>query len=154
MADAGLGVAYLRPANVVGGLGVEGAGSAAEKCLCTSPTNICPRRSSVRRNTGSLPYHSSNVTHSKRTPLPSGPRVQLQRDVALGAVHHLLGHACLAATLAVAGPTFRQKQIAVDQAMEIVARVAQMHGDDAVLVLAHRAAVLPLHARRLLPFLE
>jgi hypothetical protein len=46
------------------------------------------------------------------------------------------------------GP-YGQEQLAVEQGVEVVGRVAQVHRDDAVVLLADGPAVLPLHAGRL-----
>ena len=59
----------------------------------------------------------------------------------------------LAAAGAVVRPALGQEQLAVEQAVEVVGGVAQVDRDDAVVLLADGPAVLPLHARRLVPLL-
>src|SRR5664279_5726744 len=53
---------------------------------------------------------------------------------------------------AVVRPVLGQKQVAVQQTMEIAGGIGEMHGDDAVLLLAERAAPLPLDARGFVAF--
>jgi hypothetical protein len=77
--------------------------------------------------------------------------VQLQGDLPLGPVDHVVGDAGLAAAVAVIGPALGQEQLAVDQAMEVVAGIGQVDRDDTVLLLADGAAPLPLHAGGLVP---
>src|SRR5512143_2552253 len=83
-----------------------------------------------------------------------GPVVQLQGDLPLGPVDHLVGDAGRAAAAAVLRPALGRVHLAVEQAVEAVAGVAQVDGDDAVLLLADGAAVLPLHAGGLVPLLD
>ena len=85
--------------------------------------------------------------------LPSAV-VQFQGNLPLGAVDQLVGDARGATPLAILRPTFRQEQLAVDEAMEVAPRVAQVDRDDAILLLADGSAPLPLHARRLVPLLD
>ncbi len=83
-----------------------------------------------------------------------GALVQFQSDVALGSIHDLVGDTRLPAASAIVRPAFWNEQIVVDQAVKVAAGITQMHGDDAVLLLADGPAVLPLHARRFLAFLD
>ena len=68
-------------------------------------------------------------------------------------MHHLVRNLGGAATFAILRPTFGQKEFAVQQAVEIVNGIAQMHRHDAVVFLAGRSAPLVLHARRFLTLL-
>ncbi len=86
--------------------------------------------------------------------MADGVVVQLQGDPPLGAVGHRVGDARLATAWTVVRPALGQVQLAVDQAVEAVAGVAQVDRDQAVLRLAPRSAPLALHARRLVPLLD
>ena len=79
---------------------------------------------------------------------------QFQGDLPLGPVADRLRDAGLAAPLSVRRPVLRQEQLAVEQAVELAAGVAQVDGHHAVLFLADGAAPLPFHPRRLVPFLD
>src|SRR5512142_595149 len=83
-----------------------------------------------------------------------GAVVQLQADLPLGPVGHVVGDAGLAAAVAVLRPVLGQEQFAVEQVVEVVAGVAQMDRHDAVLELADGAAVLTLHTGGLVPLLD
>src|SRR5208283_2766494 len=80
--------------------------------------------------------------------------VQFQGDLRLGAVHHGVRNAGRAATIAIVRPHLGQEQLAVHQAVKIIDGITQVDRDDAVFLLADRAAVLPLNARRHDPFLD
>lgn len=81
-------------------------------------------------------------------PLPRAI-VQFQGDLGLRSVGHAFRNFRLPTAGGIGGPTFRQEQLTIEQAMKIFGRVGQMHGDDAVFLLAQRAQVLPLHTRSL-----
>src|SRR5512143_1556049 len=81
------------------------------------------------------------------------PVVERQRDRPLRSIHHVVGDAGLAATVAVGVPALGQEQLAIEQAMEVAAGEPQVDGDDAILGLAQPAAPLLLHAGGLVPLL-
>jgi|GEM_PF-3955778 len=83
------------------------------------------------------------------------PLILLQRDLPFGPIDDLVGNPRRLTTRAVVVPCFLgQIQFAVDEAIELGRRIAQMHADHAVLDLAHRAAVLALDAGGHLAFLD
>ena len=84
-------------------------------------------------------------------PLARRPIVQLQGDLRLRAVGHPFRNFRLAAARGIASPAFRQEQLAIEQTVKIVGGIGQMHSNDPVFLLAHRAQVLPLHAGSLVP---
>src|SRR5260370_1425325 len=57
-------------------------------------------------------------------------------------------------TRTIGTPALRQIQIAIEQTVEISRYIAQVDGDNAVLLLAHRSTVLSLHAWRLVSFFD
>jgi len=84
-----------------------------------------------------------------------GTPVLLQRHLPFGSIDHLVGNARLATTPAVVMPgLLRQVQLAIDEAVELRRRVAQMHADHAVLDLADGPAVLTLDAGGLAALLD
>src|SRR6478736_1618480 len=150
------------------------------RCASASATTIAPKRPMRHTWRWSQPSHKMLVHLGDKVLLPTvqatqkfrlgaipfverqvgerdavGPRmiIQFQGDVRFGPIRHRVRNPSFFATLPVVRPTFGQKQFAVEQAMKIVHRQAQMHGDDAVVGLALRATVLPLHARRPGPLL-
>src|SRR5262249_16199667 len=58
------------------------------------------------------------------------------------------------ATALVVGPVLRQVQLAIDQAMELIAGVAQVNRNDAVILLANGTAPLTLHPRSFVSLLD
>src|ERR1700734_2335907 len=76
----------------------------------------------------------------------AGSLVQFQGNVAFWTINHIVGDAGGTTTRAILTPALRKVQVAVQQAMKIACRVAQMDGDDAVLLFSHRTAILMLHA--------
>jgi len=75
-----------------------------------------------------------------------GTAKKIQGNHRLGPELHGIGDSCLAAPVLVGQPRLRQIQIAVDERLEIVRHITQVHADDAVIGLAGGAAILPLHA--------
>ena len=95
----------------------------------------------------------------KREPLEidavlTRPIVKLQADLRFRPVDHLVRNAGFPTAIAIVRPIFRQEEVAVEQAVEVARGLAQVHGHDAVLLLPHRPAMLPLNSRRLLPLLD
>jgi hypothetical protein len=86
-------------------------------------------------------------------PVRDGAVVEFQGDRGLGPVDHGVWDPCRTAPGAIARPALGQEQLAVEQGVEVGGGVAQVGGDDAVVLLADGPAVLPLHARRLNPLL-
>lgn len=75
--------------------------------------------------------------------------MQLQGDLPFRSIGHVVRDFCFTAAITIFRPAFRKKQFAVDQAVKIARRVAEMDRHDAILRLADRAAPLSLDARRL-----
>ena len=91
---------------------------------------------------------------SRRAGIAQRPLHQFDADLPLGAVDHLVGDVGRPAAGAVVVPgVLRQVKLAVQQGAEVAAAHVQVDGDDAVVLLAGRAAVLVLHARRLVALL-
>ena len=82
------------------------------------------------------------------------PLEHRQAELGLGGERDLLGHAGLGPARPVRRPAFRQIERTVDQGPAVAAGIGQEHADLAVLDPPRRAAVLPLHARRLAALLE
>ena len=120
----------------------------------TSPTNFWSRAESSRRRLGLAAVALVEGHPVEVQAVADGAVVELQGDLPLGPVHHVVGDAGLAAAGAVVGPGLRQVQFAVEQAVEAVAGVGEVDRDDAVLLLADGAAPLPLHAGGLVPLLD
>src|SRR5215471_1546103 len=98
------------------------------------------------------------VTFVERQPVKmqtvaDGSVIEFQRDPPLGPVNHRIGNAGFPATLPVRRPTLRQEQLAVEQAVEVIDGVAQMHRDYAVFELTQPTAPLLLHPGRLVALL-
>lgn len=86
--------------------------------------------------------------------IAGGAVEQLQRDAPLGTVDDLVRDVRLTATRAVFVPSLLgQVQVAVHQRVELARRVAQVHRNDAVVLLAPASASLALHANGLLALL-
>lgn len=68
-------------------------------------------------------------------------------------MHHLVRDGSCQAPRSVIGPALRQEQLAIQQAVKVIHRISQMHGDDVVVLLPRRATP-PLHAGRFFPFLR
>src|SRR5712692_1101884 len=83
-----------------------------------------------------------------------GPVIHFHSDLSFGAVDHFLGNARPTTTRTIGTPALRQIQIAIEQTVEISRYIAQVDGDNAVLLLAHRSTVLSLHAWRLVSFFD
>jgi hypothetical protein len=87
-------------------------------------------------------------------PIGHGPVELLQGNLPLRAVVEVVGDACLLAALAVLVPAFGQEQVGIDQGLVAFASNGEVDGNDAVLFLAHFAAILTLHAGGLLALLD
>src|SRR6266852_2231013 len=81
------------------------------------------------------------------------PVQQLQSDLPFGPIDDLIGDAGQPAAGPVIGPGLRQKQVAGEQAVKVIYRIAQMNCDDTILDLAAGATVLPLHSGSPVAFL-
>ena len=101
-----------------------------------------------------LPYPSSKVIQSKCTPFSMARSYSSRAICHLGRYVIVVGNAGLATTGPILRPALRQIQLAVDQAVEAVTGIAQVDRDDAVLLLAQRAAPLALDTGRLVPLLD
>src|SRR6185312_4462681 len=82
-----------------------------------------------------------------------GPVVQFQGDLRLGAVGHRIRNPRFPAAATIRRPTLGQEQLPVEQAVEVLDGIAQMHGDQAVFELAEAAAPLLLYPRCFVAFL-
>ena len=98
------------------------------------------------------------VAFVKRQPvevqaIANGVVVQFQADLPFRPVDHVIRDARFAATRTIIRPVLGQEQVTVEQAVKIVAGIAQVYRDGAVLLLADATAPLPLDAGRLVAFL-
>jgi hypothetical protein len=92
------------------------------------------------------PGETQAVAHS--------PMVLLQGDLPLGAIDDIVVNSGLAAPLSVLMPCFLwQKQLSVQQGVELRRGVTEVNADDAVLEFAHGSAVLTLNTGGLVAFL-
>ncbi len=90
----------------------------------------------------------------ERHAVVAGTVEKLQGDFPFRPIHHVVGNARRAAAGTIVRPVLGQKQIAVQQAVEIAGGVGEMHRDDAVLRLADGAAPLPFDAGSFVPLLH
>src|SRR5271169_142708 len=81
----------------------------------------------------------------KRDTVAVGAIQQLQSNLPLWPVDHVVGNLGPAATLAVFAPTFRQEQFPAQQTVEVIGRISQVNSHDAVVRLACVATPLALH---------
>src|SRR5207245_6347922 len=86
--------------------------------------------------------------------VPLGASQQLQSDLRLRPIVDLVRDVRFPAAFPVGLPRLGQEQFAVEKGLERAMGYDQMDGDDPVGHLARAAEVLPLHARRLGPFLQ
>src|ERR1700728_236624 len=102
-------------------------------------------------------FRLAAVAFIERQPIESQPGaerpvIQSQSDLPFGPMSHGVGNASLTATLTIRGPTFRQEQFAIDQAMEVFLGEDQMDRDQAIFDFAQPTAPLFLYARSLQAF--